>query len=1010
MTARLRRSLVGRAGMVCLVSSVMAAGLATHSPAADADTLSWAPGIAVPLPSNAGAQPGVLITAIACPAAGDCTAIGSYADASGMTQGLLATESGGYWATGGMAQLPFNADSVNPDVSLTSVSCASAGNCTAVGSYLDVNGLTQGLLLTETGGSWAQGREVIHPQGVVSVAANPQIDLTSVSCSTATNCLAVGSYDDSHGEPEGLLETEINGVWSQTEKNGHWSYTGSEAGLPGDAASEPQVALTSASCGAVGQCVAVGSYLNSAHEQEGLLLTGTVGSGAWTFTPTAASLPSGAATSPVASLTSVSCTAAGECDAVGAYADSNHHEQGLLLADTGAAWQPGTRAVLPADASSNPDVSLTAVSCSSVGNCDSVGDYYTSAGNLEGLMLTETAGNWGAGAESTVPVDAGSARFVTLTAVSCFAASGCAATGNYADESFSSHPLLLSQAADGTWSAGVEPALPYPNGSPNANVEAVSCAPGGSCTAISDYTDQANNQIAGAVSGTLTPAATPTLTLDAPPVVTESDIALPADDFSASLSGGTNESGDVTFRVFGPQTSPPSSCATGGTTIGSATTSGDGSYGPAQGFTLASPGDYWWYASYGGDLGNTPTTSACGASMDETVVQTPTVTVGVPSTAGLGATVGQSSIAAVLSHATSDASGTVALTVFGPEILPPTDCSVGGTLVGSANVQGNGGLSPGGGFTPPSVGDYWWYASYSGDPSNPAAASGCGAQMADTVVRADTTLSLSAAAPTATVGLPVSSLASASLQGGIGESGTVTFSVFGPQPSPPVSCGSPTTTVGSVSVNDDGAYAPGASFTPSAAGNYWWYAAYGGDSSNAASASACGAQMPETVVSDPPGPVVSEPPGPVVSAPTVPTVTTRTTSASPPVATARILKVATSGNLLKVTLTCHAAAHQSCAGALKATTTEARSGRAAGKKASRTKPVRARVVTIATVAFKVGGGTSRQVSIRLNKLGIGLLASRRKLSALLELRQERTTISRSVTLRLPSSAKHSRTA
>jgi hypothetical protein len=998
MTSRLWRRLIGRAGTVFAVASVVAVGLGAQSPAARADALSWAPGITVPSPANAGSQPGAVITSLSCPSSGNCTAIGSYQDASGETQGLLATESAGRWTTSTAAQLPPNLDAANPDVSLTSVSCASVGNCTAVGSYVDVNSLTQGLLVTETGGSWASGKEVIHPLGV-SVAVNPQMNLASVSCANATNCVVAGSYIDSDNQPQGLLETEINGTWSQTQKNGHWSDTGAQAGLPSDAAAEPKVALTSVSCGAVGRCVVVGSYVNSSHEQEGLLLTGTVSSGVWTFSPTAAALPSGAATSPVVSLNSVSCKAAGECSAVGFYADSGHHQQGLLLTETGGSWQTGSEATLPSDASSNPGVSLTSISCSAAGYCDAVGDYYTGTGSLQGVMFTASGGSWGTGAEPTIPADAGSAVFVTLSSVSCSAASNCAATGNYADESFSLHPLLLSQSADGTWSAGFEPALPYPNSSPDANVESVSCAPGSGCTAIADYTDAANGQLASATSGTLTPAASPVLSLGAPPAATESGIALPVGDFSASLSGGANESGVVTFRVFGPQDSPPSSCADGGTTIGSATISGDGSYSPAQGFAPVASGEYWWYASYGGDLGNTSTTSACGASMDETVVQTPALTLGVPSTTGLGTTIGQSTVSAALSDATTDASGTVAFNVFGPETLPPTDCSVGGTPVGSASVQGNGSVSPGSGFTPASVGDYWWYASYSGDPSDPAAASSCGPQMAETVVKADTTLSLNGAASTATVGVPVSPPVSASLHGGVGESGTVTFSVFGPQPSPPAACGSPTSVAGSASVQDDGAYVPKATFTAPAAGTYWWYASYSGDSTNAPAASACGAQMPETVVSDPPASPVS--------APTVPAVTTTTTSAPPAVATARILKVTTSGNLLKVTLTCRAASHQSCAGALKATTTEAGAVSTKQKKrASHAKPVPKRVVTIATVTFKVGGGTSRQVSIRLNKLGMGLLASRRKLSARLELHQERTTLSRTVTLRLPASKGH----
>src|SRR5207248_6041925 len=61
-------------------------------------------------------------------------------------QGLLLTETAGTWATGVAASLPANAGS-NPAVSLFSVSCASAGNCGAVGSYDDSSGNTQGLLL-----------------------------------------------------------------------------------------------------------------------------------------------------------------------------------------------------------------------------------------------------------------------------------------------------------------------------------------------------------------------------------------------------------------------------------------------------------------------------------------------------------------------------------------------------------------------------------------------------------------------------------------------------------------------------------------------------------------------------------------------------------------------------------------------------------------------------------------------------------------------------------------------
>ena len=955
--------------------------LATQTSTAAADALSWASGTTVPAPANAGSQPNIVVTSIACPAAGNCSAIGSYTDSSGETQGLLATESAGHWNATSTAQLPPNLDVVNPNVSLTSISCSTTGNCTAVGSYLDVHGLTQGLLLTETSGHWGTGREVIHPLGV-SVSVNPQVDLTSVSCVTASNCFAVGSYSDSNGHPEGLLETEINGTWSYTVTNGQRSYTGAEATLPSDAASEPMVVLSSASCGAVGQCVVAGSYRNSSNEQEGLVLTGTVSGGAWTFTPTAAGLPSGAAASPVASLNSVSCPAAGTCDAVGSYEDSSHHEQGLLLTQAGSVWAQGARASLPADASSNPDVSLTSVSCTSAGNCSAVGDYHSAAGSLHGLMLTSTGGSWGTGAEPSIPADAGSTSFVTLTAVSCYAAAGCAATGNYADDSFSSHPLLLTEQTGGGWSAGVEPALPYANPSPGANIEDLSCAPGGDCTAVADYTDLADNQLAGAVNGTLATAAEPTLSLVALPGIWEAGDALPAGDFSAALAGGSAESGQLTFSVFGPQPSAPLSCAFGGTQIGATTVRGEGSYGPAQGYTPVTAGDYWWYANYGGDLGNAPAASACGAPVNETVVQTPSVTVDAPFAATPSTAIAASAIGAVLSGAEAAAGGSVTFTVYGPQAAAPSDCSAGGTVVGSAAVQGNGDLNPANGFTPDQVGDYWWYASYSGDSSDPSATSSCGAGMAETVVKASPTLSLNTVAPTGTVGVTMSAPMSGNVLGGVGATGTVTFSVFGPQASPPASCSTPASKVGSTTVGAGGAYAAAATFTPSAAGTYWWYATYSGDAANNGAASVCGAQMPETVVSNPPN-------------------TTRPKSAPPSAAVARIIAVSTSGKALKVTLKCQASSHQSCQVQLRATTTEVSSARA-GKRiaAAHAKPAAARVVTIAQGKFAVGAGKRRQILLRLNRTGGDLLASRGKLSAVLELHQRRTILSRSVTMHL----------
>ena len=92
----------------------------------------------------------------------------------------------------------------------------------------------------------------------------------------------------------------------------------------------------------------------------------------------------------------------------------------------------------------------------------------------------------------------------------------------------------------------------------------------------------------------------------------------------SSLSGATGDAtGTITFTVFGPQTTAPTSCTSGGTTVGTATVSGDNTYNPSAGFTPTSSGTYWWYASYGGDANNAVSNSGCGAGMTSTTVTDP---------------------------------------------------------------------------------------------------------------------------------------------------------------------------------------------------------------------------------------------------------------------------------------------------------------------------------------------------------------------------------------------------
>ena len=458
-------------GLVPLVCGVLLM-LAALPPEALAST-NWATSVEASLPANAATTRPAAVGSVSCASAGNCSAVGYYTDSSGYYHGLLLTETSGGWAAGVEPSLPANA-ATHPGVQVSLVSCASAGNCAAVGQYYpDSSAHYQGLLLTETSGRWVTGVEASLP---ANAGTNPNLTLGSVSCASAGNCTAVGSYDDSSGYYHGLLLTETSGRWA----------TGVEAPLPANADTTQYAgggaALAEVSCASAGNCTAVGGYNDSSGTPQGLLLTET--SGTW-GTGVEASLPATAGRSPNATVVLVSCASAGNCTAVGGYNDSSGHSHGLLMTETSGTWATGVEASLPA--STNPDFGLASLSCASAGNCTAVGSYHDSSGREQGLLVTERSGTWAAGVEAPLPANAGANPDAQVSSVSCVSAGNCTAVGDYDFGGTSSRGLLLTETS-GTWATGVDPPLPAnARTPPDASVTSVSCASAGNCTAVGLY-------------------------------------------------------------------------------------------------------------------------------------------------------------------------------------------------------------------------------------------------------------------------------------------------------------------------------------------------------------------------------------------------------------------------------------------------------------------------------------------------------------------------------------------
>jgi hypothetical protein len=377
----------------------------------------WESGLEAVLPPGAAvADQLVDLNSVSCSSAGNCSAVGTYYDSSG-AEGLLLTETAGNWAAGIEATLPANAAVANQQVRLNSVSCTSAGNCIAVGSYSDGSD-AQALLLAQTAGNWENGVEAALPAN--AAATGQAAGLSSVSCGSAGNCSAVGGYQDNSGNGPGLLLTETAGTWG----------TGVEASLPPNAATTQQfVDLTSVSCASPGNCGAVGTY-NTTRSDDAVLLTETGG----TWTPgVKAALPANGAVDDQVDVNAVSCASATSCGAVGDYVDRAENIRGLLLTRTADGWSRGREAGLPGNATTtapNQLGGLWAVSCASAGNCSAVGSYSDKSGRFEGLMVNETAGSWRSGVEAVMerhrPYVAG-----RLLSVSCSSAQYCTAVGGF---------------------------------------------------------------------------------------------------------------------------------------------------------------------------------------------------------------------------------------------------------------------------------------------------------------------------------------------------------------------------------------------------------------------------------------------------------------------------------------------------------------------------------------------------------------------------------------------------
>jgi hypothetical protein len=457
------------------------------------------PASAVPL------NPAVQLTAMSCASAGNCSAVGTYDDGLADSQALLVTETHGKWqraveaqAPAGAALAPFKATDGG---GLVDVSCAAAGDCLAVGRYTGSDNTDHAVLFGETHGRWARGTRVRLPANATRPTKPKSgivddLGLAAVSCSSVGNCVAVGNYETDAEVWEGLILTETHGHWSSA----------ADAPLPAGAPIAGQDAvLLAVTCRAAGACTAAGKYVDAAGRQQGLLISSS--GGTWMAVPAPAP-PSDADVDPNIVPSSLACADAADCAAVGTYINPLQNSLGLLFREAGGAWANGAGATLPANAAPSGTVGdqtvvLASVACPVAGDCAAVGWYFDNDENGQGLLVDESGGAWQPGVEVTLPANAVQGlekQSAGLDWISCPAVGNCLATGVYTDAGYNSQGLLLAEV-DGVWRTGLESPLPPNAGNLQyATANQSDCAGVGDCTVIGQYNDHRGDVLGYAIS------------------------------------------------------------------------------------------------------------------------------------------------------------------------------------------------------------------------------------------------------------------------------------------------------------------------------------------------------------------------------------------------------------------------------------------------------------------------------------------------------------------------------
>jgi hypothetical protein len=353
-------------GVAC-TSSANCWAVGTYSPPAGEidlnevlhwDGSTWAQ-VSVPSPAGSATGDASVLFGVRCLVASDCWAVGISESNGAATFDQALHWNGTKWS---VVSTPTPGGSLTGDVNeLLEVVCTASANCWAVGEFGTQTGapLLVNQMLHWNGRKWALA-SVPNPAGS---ASNDLNRLDSIRCTSATNCLAVGT-DGTLSSPLTLVNQALqwNGTtWSQVSipSPGGTTGNGTFNELDGLGCSSP------ANCWAVGSDGTFpGTLFNQAMHWNGT---------AWSQVTTPQ--PNGTGTGAQQELLFVTCKSGTNCWAVGHYGSISGTPgfiQNQAMHWDGGTWTQVDTPELGGAASGDTNF-LRAVRCTSTTNCWAVG-------------------------------------------------------------------------------------------------------------------------------------------------------------------------------------------------------------------------------------------------------------------------------------------------------------------------------------------------------------------------------------------------------------------------------------------------------------------------------------------------------------------------------------------------------------------------------------------------------------------------------------------------------------